>query len=104
MCWLEREGLIAELVQNDLDQSATRRVISFERDRLVCEGHGRPVSGRLETPRSIQGAGDKVPAKSRRIGIKNHGLKTAFTIGDESHRGFAALRKRPGFERGLHQR
>ena len=81
---LEREDLIAELVQNDLDQGATRTVISFERDRLVCEGNGRPVDAdgwrRL---RSIQGAGDQVPAKSRKIGVKNHGLKTAFTIGDE---------------------
>ena len=81
---LEREDLIAELVQNDLDQGATRTVISFERDRLVCEGNGRSVDAdgwrRL---RSIQGAGDEVPAKSRKIGVKNHGLKTAFTIGDE---------------------
>lgn len=81
---LKHEDLIAELVQNDLDQGATRTVISFERDRLLCEGNGRPVDAdgwrRL---RSIQGAGDEVPAKSHKIGVKNHGLKTAFTIGDE---------------------
>ena len=81
---LEREDLIAELVQNDLDQGATRTVISFERDRLVCEGNGRPVDADgWKRLRSIQGAGDEVPAKSRKIGVKNHGLKTAFTIGDE---------------------
>ena len=81
---LEREDLIAELVQNDLDQGATRTVISFERDRLVCEGNGRSVDADgWKRLRSIQGAGDEVPAKSRKIGVKNHGLKTAFTIGDE---------------------
>ena len=29
---LDRDDLIAELVQNDLDQGATRTVISFEKD------------------------------------------------------------------------
>ena len=33
---LDRNDLIAELIQNDLDQQATQTVISFERDRLVC--------------------------------------------------------------------
>ena len=32
---LDRNDLIAELIQNDLDQNATRTVISFERDQLV---------------------------------------------------------------------
>ena len=40
---LDRNDLIAELIQNDLDQNATRTVISFERDQLVCEGNGKPV-------------------------------------------------------------
>ena len=31
----------------------------------------------------ILGAGDEVPAKRSRFGVKNHGLKAAFTIGDE---------------------
>lgn len=81
---LNRNDLIAELVQNDLDQEATRTTISFERKRLVCEGNGLPVGPegwqRLQT---ILGAGDKVPAKHSKFGVKNHGLKTAFTIGDE---------------------
>ena len=81
---LDRADLIAELIQNDLDEGATRTVISFERDRLVCEGNGRPVdTAGWRRLRSIQGAGDQVAAKSRKIGVKNHGLKTAFTIGDE---------------------
>ena len=37
---LARDDLIAELVQNDLDQDAFRTVIAFEKDRLVCEGMG----------------------------------------------------------------
>ena len=81
---LDPDDLIAELVQNDLDQGATRTVISFEQDRLICDGNGRPVDPEgWKRLRKIQGAGDKVPAKRGKIGIKNHGLKTAFTIGDE---------------------
>ena len=81
---LDRNDLIAELIQNDLDQDATHTVISFEQDRLVCEGNGRPVEADgWKRLRSILGAGDKVPAKRNRLGVKNHGLKTAFTIGDE---------------------
>ena len=81
---LDCDDLIAELVQNDLDQGATCTDISFEQDRLVCEGNGEPVDseGWLRL-RKIQGAGNSVPAKRGKIGIKNHGLKTAFTIGDE---------------------
>ena len=81
---LDRNDLIAELVQNDLDQDATQTVISFEKDRLICEGNGRPIDeDGWKRLRSIQGAGDQVPAKRGKIGVKNHGLKTAFTIGDE---------------------
>ena len=81
---LDRNDLIAELIQNDLDQDATRTVISFEQDQLVCEGNGKPVdAGGWERLRMIQGAGDTVRAKRGKIGVKNHGLKTAFTIGDK---------------------
>lgn len=81
---LDRDDLVAELIQNDLDQDATRTVISFEEDRLICEGNGRPVEAEgWQRLRKIQGAGDSVPTKRRKIGVKNHGLKTAFTIGDE---------------------
>ena len=83
---LDRNDLIAELIQNDLDQGATRTVISFDRTSLICEGNGEPVDPegwqRLQT---ILGAGDEVPAKRSRFGVKNHGLKAAFTIGDEIH-------------------
>ena len=81
---LDCNDLIAELIQNDLDQGATRTIISFDRTSLICEGNGEPVDSegwqRLQT---ILGAGDEVPAKRSRFGVKNHGLKTAFTIGDE---------------------
>jgi len=81
---LKAEDLIAELVQNDLDQDATRTVVSFEEDRLICEGNGRPVDNQgWRRLRMIQGAGYQVKAKEGKIGVKNHGLKTAFTIGDE---------------------
>ena len=81
---LDQNDLIAELIQNDLDQRATRTVISFEQDRLVCEGNGSPVDDDgWKRLRLIQGAGDKVLPKQGKIGVKNHGLKTAFTIGDE---------------------
>ena len=83
---LDRNDLIAELIQNDLDQDATRTVISFEEDRLICEGDGRPVEpDGWRRLRKIQGAGDEAPAKHGKIGVKNHGLKTAFTISDELH-------------------
>ena len=81
---LDRDDLVAELIQNDLDQDATRTVILFEEDRLVCEGNGNPVEAEgWQRLRKIQGAGDSVAAKQGRIGVKNHGLKTAFTVGDE---------------------
>ncbi|HEY6184619.1 MAG TPA: hypothetical protein VIW67_20405 [Terriglobales bacterium] len=81
---LDREDLVAELVQNDLDQLATKTLLTFEHDRLVCIGDGKPVdTDGWKRLRMIQGAGDSVPAKQGKIGVKNHGLKTAFTIGDE---------------------
>ena len=81
---LDRYDLVAELIQNDLDQGATQTVITFEQHRIISEGNGLPVDAdgwrRL---RKIRGAGDTIPAKRGKIGVKNHGLKTAFTIGDE---------------------
>jgi len=80
---LDKDDLIAELVQNDLDQKALCTVITFEQDRLICEGNGKPVDANgWRWLRVIRGAGDNVPAKKGKIGVKNHGLKAAFTIGD----------------------
>jgi len=81
---LDKDDLIAELVQNDLDQQAGQTVIKFEQDCLVCEGDGNPVDkDGWRRLRKIRGAGENVLAKQGKIGVKNHGLKTAFTIGDE---------------------
>ena len=89
---LDRNDLIAELVQNDLDQDATRTVISFEQDRIVCEGNGKPVDAKgWKRLRKMQGAGDGVPAKSGKIGIKNNGLKTAFAPTRQSSRIFGVF-------------
>ncbi len=83
---LNRNDLIAELIQNDLDQDATTTEISFEEDKLICYGNGTPVDKEgWERLSFIQGAGDQVSAKSRKLGVKNHGLKTAFTLGDRLH-------------------
>ena len=81
---LDPQDLIAELVQNDLDQGASRTIISFEETCLTCVGNGEPVSPEgWQRLRMILGAGDKVPAKRSSFGVKNHGLKAAFSIGDE---------------------
>ncbi|MDA7981211.1 MAG: hypothetical protein MPJ82_01095, partial [Alphaproteobacteria bacterium] len=81
---LDSDDLLAELVQNDLDQGATRTVISFKENEMVCEGNGKPVDSEgWERLSFMRGAGDEAPAKQGGIGVKNHGLKTAFVIGDE---------------------
>ena len=46
----------------------------------------------METPPHDSRSRDAVPAKRKRIGVKNHGLKTAFTIGDELELSSAGLR------------
>ena len=81
---LRFEDLLVELIQNELDANASRTSISFAPDRLICRGDGEPVSEdgwrRLAF---VAGAGNKVEAKRFRIGIKNHGLKACFRLGDE---------------------
>lgn len=81
---LTQADLITELIQNELDAGATRTVIRIEVDRLTCEGNGAQVDEEGWTRLSfIRGAGKDAPRKQHRIGIKNHGLKTCFTVGDE---------------------
>ena len=76
--------LIVELIQNDLDANASRTSIAFTSDRLICQGDGEPVSEdgwrRLSF---VMGAGVEVESKRFRIGVKNHGLKACFWLGDE---------------------
>ena len=81
---LEFDDLTIELIQNDLDANATHTSITFLPDRLVCKGNGEPISDdgwkRLAY---VMGAGDQVERKHFRIGVKNHGLKACFGLGDE---------------------
>lgn len=78
------DDLLVELIVNDLDAKSPRTVIRFEPERLVCVGEGEPVDddgwARL---RKIRGAGATVKAKKGLFGIKNHGLKAAFTLGND---------------------
>ena len=80
---LSLDDLIIELIQNELDANATRTQIVFHPDRLVCRGDGEPVAEdgwrRLSY---VMGAGDQVESKRFRIGVKNHGLKACFGLGD----------------------
>ena len=53
-------------------------------DRLVCQGDGESISedGWLRLA-YVMGAGDQVERKQFRIGVKNHGLKACFWLGNE---------------------
>ena len=81
---LRADDLIVELIQNDLDAYAKHTSISFEPDRLVCQGDGEPVEKNgWERLSYVMGAGDQVVSKQFRIGVKNHGLKACFSLGDD---------------------
>ena len=76
--------LVAELVQNELDANSTYTQIKFGFDQMICEGNGDHVDeDGWKRLAYVTGAGDQAPPKKKRIGIKNHGLKVCFTIGDE---------------------
>ena len=81
---LHADDLIVELIQNDLDANASRTSIAFTPDRLICQGDGEAVSEdgwrRLSF---VMGAGAEVESKRFRIGVKNHGLKACFWLGDD---------------------
>ena len=81
---IRHDDLLIELIQNELDANSLHTKISFLPDCLVCTGDGESIdeSGwkRLS---SIRGAGDQVEAKRFKIGVKNHGLKACFRIGDQ---------------------
>jgi hypothetical protein len=81
---LRSDDIITELVQNDLDQRATRTTITISQDSLVAEGNGRPVDATgWQRLTYMLGAGVEVPAKKDGIGLKNHGLRACFSLGDE---------------------
>jgi hypothetical protein len=81
---LRGDDLLVELIVNELDARSPTTEIRFEKDRLVCAGAGDPVDAdgwrRL---RMLKGAGHKVPAKQGLFGVKNHGLKACFTLGND---------------------
>ena len=81
---LRSDDILVELIQNDLDANASCTSITFASDRLICQGDGEPVSAdgwaRLSY---LMGAGVEVERKRSRIGVKNHGLKACFLLGDE---------------------
>jgi len=80
---LRGDDLLVELIVNELDAHSSQTDIRFEPDRLVCTGNGHPIDaggwGRLSF---IKGAGHLVAAKVGLLGVKNHGLKACFTIGN----------------------
>lgn len=81
---LSQDDLITELVLNELDALSTHTRIVFHPDKLLCEGNGVPVDADgWERLAFIRGAGDRAPRKRYQLGVKNHGLKACFTIGDE---------------------
>ena len=81
---LSSNDLIIELIQNELDAKATHTSIAFYSDRLVCQGNGEPVSeSGWRRLAYVMGAGDQVESKQFSIGVKNHGLKACFRLGDE---------------------
>jgi hypothetical protein len=81
---LSPDDIVTELVQNDLDQGARSTRIVFNRDTLVAHGDGSPVDEagwrRLSY---LLGAGGAVEEKRDGIGVKNHGLRSCFALGDE---------------------
>ena len=81
---LKSDDLIAELIQNELDANSTHTAIVFSVDRMTCYGNGDNVDkDGWERLTYITGAGDLVPRKRGQIGVKNHGIKVCFTIGDD---------------------
>lgn len=80
---LRADDIITELVQNDLDQSATKTTVTITQDALVAEGNGRPVDAAgWQRLTYMLGAGVEVAAKRDGIGVKNHGLRACFSLGD----------------------
>lgn len=81
---LRHEDIITELIQNELDADSTHTRIAFDSESFSCEGNGKSIDedgwNRLSF---VRGAGQQAPRKRFRIGVKNHGLKTCFTLGDE---------------------
>jgi hypothetical protein len=80
---LRGEDLLVELIVNELDARSSRTEIRFDPDQLVCAGNGEPIDALgWERLSYIKGAGHEVQAKVGMFGVKNHGLKACFTLGN----------------------
>ncbi|ESY57233.1 MULTISPECIES: hypothetical protein [unclassified Mesorhizobium] len=80
---LRGDDLLLELIVNELDARSSRTEIRFEPDQLVCLGNGDPIDAPgWERLSYIKGAGHEVAAKVGMFGVKNHGLKACFTLGN----------------------
>jgi len=83
---ISTDDLVIELIQNEIDAGSTHTVIAFEEHRLVCRGNGEKIDeDGWQRLAMLRGAGSRVPEKRRSIGVKNHGLKACFTIGNDVH-------------------
>ena len=81
---LSPDDIVTELVQNDLDQGARSTRIRFADDALIAEGNGRPVDpAGWKRLSYLLAAGGEVEAKQDGIGVKNHGLRSCFALGDD---------------------
>ncbi|TPJ53526.1 hypothetical protein, partial [Mesorhizobium sp. B2-6-7] len=80
---LRGDDLLVELIVNELDARSSRTEIRFQTDQLVCLGNGDPIDAAgWERLSYIKGAGHEVAAKVGMFGVKNHGLKACFTLGN----------------------
>jgi hypothetical protein len=80
---LRMDDLPSELIQNELDAGSLETRLIFGQDQFTCEGNGESIDAdgwkRLSY---FLGAGNEAPRKQSKTGVKNHGLKTCFTLGD----------------------
>ncbi|PPK78259.1 hypothetical protein B0F87_101641 [Methylobacter tundripaludum] len=75
--------VVVEFIQNELDAGSTNTKITFGAEELICEGSGKPIDDTgWDRLRYVLGAGGDVAAKVGGIGAKNHGLRSAFLLGD----------------------
>jgi len=80
---VDLDDVVMEMVQNDLDQGASRTEIFFGPHSFRSTGDGRPVDAEgWERLRAVVGAGGSIAPKRNGIGTKNHGLRTLFLLGN----------------------
>jgi hypothetical protein len=81
---LYRDDIITELIQNELDAHSEHTKIDFHEYGFTCSGNGDKIdSDGWKRLSFLKGAGDEAPQKKCLTGVKNHGIKTYFTVGDK---------------------